>query len=418
MRLPTLACALALVSCTTETPVTEIIVVVDSDLMIPVELDAIRITVERLGPETQTASARLTGTAGLPVTTTLVHRGGPLGPITVTATGTAPGTPGLDRTAQVSFIQDESRVLRLDLVSECAGRTCGSAQTCAPGGCRSVNVSASELEAWNGRAPRLGDGGTGDDAGFDAGSMDSGTSDAGMEPDAGRIDAGADAGITGRVTSGLVVLYEFDEGSGAAVADTSGVGAAMNLTIQDTGATSWIPGALSIDSNTAVWTAGSGTKVIDACTASDEVTIEVWVVPANDTQSGPARVVTLSQDTSERDFTLGQSGSRWSARLRTTDSSLNGQPDSLASTDSVTTSLTHVVFTRSDVGNAQFFLDGAVDDASTRTGDFSGWDASHTFALANEITLDRTWLGEIHLVAVYDRALTPAEVMQNFLAGP
>ena len=41
-----------------------------------------------------------------------------------------------------------------------------------------------------------------------------------------------------------------------------------------------------------------------------------------------------------------------------------------------------------------------------------------SFALANELTFDRPWLGEFHLVALYARALSPTEVQQNLKAGP
>jgi hypothetical protein len=38
--------------------------------------------------------------------------------------------------------------------------------------------------------------------------------------------------------------------------------------------------------------------------------------------------------------------------------------------------------------------------------------------LGNEGTLNRPWLGEFYLVAIYDQALTVTEVNQNFLVGP
>jgi 4-hydroxy-3-methylbut-2-enyl diphosphate reductase IspH len=38
--------------------------------------------------------------------------------------------------------------------------------------------------------------------------------------------------------------------------------------------------------------------------------------------------------------------------------------------------------------------------------------------LANEENADRRWLGSVHLVAIYARALTPEEVARNFDAGP
>gem|GEM_PF-1637015 len=56
----------------------------------------------------------------------------------------------------------------------------------------------------------------------------------------------------------------------------------------------------------------------------------------------------------------------------------------------------------------------------TRSGDFSGWSTTHKFALFNELTQDRPWLGSMYLAAVYSKALSPAEINQNrtaFLGG-
>jgi hypothetical protein len=39
-------------------------------------------------------------------------------------------------------------------------------------------------------------------------------------------------------------------------------------------------------------------------------------------------------------------------------------------------------------------------------------------ALANEFVDVRTWTGDYYLVAIYARALTEAQVRQNFEAGP
>ena len=55
-----------------------------------------------------------------------------------------------------------------------------------------------------------------------------------------------------------------------------------------------------------------------------------------------------------------------------------------------------------------------------KVGTFEEWDVGteeYRLAVGNELTLDRDWLGQLHLVAVFDRALTEDEVEQNFLAG-
>jgi VanZ family protein len=48
---------------------------------------------------------------------------------------------------------------------------------------------------------------------------------------------------------------------------------------------------------------------------------------------------------------------------------------------------------------------------------FSNWDKDYSFLLGNEATLDRPWLGKMFLVAVYDRALNPNEILTNFRVG-
>jgi hypothetical protein len=64
-------------------------------------------------------------------------------------------------------------------------------------------------------------------------------------------------------------------------------------------------------------------KVISACMHSNEITIEAWGMPVDDVQDGPARIVSLSADTGNRNFTLGQQTNDCDARLRTTRTGLS-----------------------------------------------------------------------------------------------
>ena len=61
-----------------------------------------------------------------------------------------------------------------------------------------------------------------------------------------------------------------------------------------------------------------------------------------------------------------------------------------------------------------------VDGASVATGEVGGevsnWDQGLRLALGNELTEDRPWLGELHRVAIYARALD-AEEMQPLCQG-
>ncbi len=110
-----------------------------------------------------------------------------------------------------------------------------------------------------------------------------------------------------RVTLGQQVLYTFEEGTGTTVTDVSGVGTPLNLTIETPAAATWVAGGLSVNGNALIASVGAASKVITAVKASNALTIEAWIIPANTTQSGPARIVSLSETLYVRNFTLGQS---------------------------------------------------------------------------------------------------------------
>lgn len=220
-----------------------------------------------------------------------------------------------------------------------------------------------------------------------------------------------------RVSKDLVALYTFDEGSGTTIKDVSGVSPALDLHVETGFLTAWHPGYLEIKGSTLTATTGAATKIYDACTSSNEMTLEAWVEPATTGQVGPARIVTMSVDTSSRDFTLAQDNDQYFMRLRTTSTTGNGEPPTLTLPGTLTTTLTHVVFTRESNGDTTIYLNGQIQGSSHIPGDFSNWSSSYHFGIANEMTKDRVWLGSLHLVAVYSRALTKDEALQNFAAG-
>jgi hypothetical protein len=225
-----------------------------------------------------------------------------------------------------------------------------------------------------------------------------------------------------RVTEGLQALYTFDEGAGTKVFDVSGVGKPLDLTVSGADKVRWVDGGLAVTGSTLIASPGAASKIIDAARAANGITIEAWVKPADTAQNGPARLVTLSRDLNRRNFTLGQgvpggSSSVYDVRLRTTTTDLNGVPSVSSPAGSLSTQLTHVVYTRNSAGAARLYIDGAQKAARTVGGTFSNWDTACRLALANELSGDRPWLGEYHLVAVYSRALSVSEIARNLKAG-
>lgn len=225
------ACALALVAACSQSadPVTELVVVVDSDLSVPAELD--EISVRATGPDgkAQTASARLgAGMTPLPRSLVLSHEAGPLGPLEVRVEGKRGGATLLTRTAEASFVVGKSLVLPLHLVGACRTRRCPDDQTCTEQGCADPQLNSDKLEEWSGDKPRLGavDAGApadgaepepldaGDAASRDAAAQDAGseaaTSDAAMCVPKAELCNAADDDCNGRVDDGFNLMTDIE----------------------------------------------------------------------------------------------------------------------------------------------------------------------------------------------------------------
>ena len=223
----------------------------------------------------------------------------------------------------------------------------------------------------------------------------------------------------GRVTDGLIGLWTFDDCVDGTVFDTSGYLEPLDLSIANTGAVTRSDGTLSINSPTIISSGQPASKLSDAIVASQELTIEAWVASNNLNQFGPARIATLSSNTSSRNFTLGQLGDEFQIRLRTTTTGTNGVDQTLTSTsDAVSTSLAHVVYTRDPSGVARLYVDGVEIATESIGGLLDNWDPNFAFALGSELSSERPFLGLYDLVAIYDAALSPDEVQQNFNLGP
>ena len=221
-----------------------------------------------------------------------------------------------------------------------------------------------------------------------------------------------------RVQSGLLTLYTFDEGSGNTVFDVSGVGEALNLEINNPSGVTWGDGILNINSPSLIASNQAADKIIDGITATGEITIEAWLTPGNTTQSGPARIATLSGDTSNRNFTLGQDGDDYNVRLRTTTTGNNGVGTTVSSVGGLlNTQLTHVVYSREQDGDTFLYVNNQLVATQNIGGNLSNWNDNYRFALGNEFNGNRSWLGSLDLLAVYNQAFDATEVEQNFFAG-
>ncbi|MBW2460995.1 MAG: LamG domain-containing protein [Deltaproteobacteria bacterium] len=221
-----------------------------------------------------------------------------------------------------------------------------------------------------------------------------------------------------RSSEGLVAMWMFDEGEGGMVRDVSGFQTHDLITPTEAG-WSWTTDHLAFESGAPVLTIDRPIDAIrEAFVTSGEFTIEAWVRPDNRTQGGPARILTMEEETNARNVTLSQQAETYEGRIRRVGNN-SGAPYVTSAPGSAQTSLQHVVLTRRADGVAQLWVDGvASGDQGDTAGDLSNWDAVYRLYVGNARTADRPWLGDFHLVAMYSRALSQAAVERHYRIGP
>jgi len=169
-RVSALLCVMMLCGCASE--LTEIIVIVDSELAVPGELDEIVVTTEGASGLPKGASANLVGAgaASMPVTVGLRPGGAQDGPVTIRVRGRLAGAERVSAQIRTRFVVGARLVLRIDLAAECVGILCdANAETCRNGFCVPSEVDPAELPRFNGTLP-----GMTEDAGRDLGPRDGG----------------------------------------------------------------------------------------------------------------------------------------------------------------------------------------------------------------------------------------------------
>lgn len=224
----------------------------------------------------------------------------------------------------------------------------------------------------------------------------------------------------GRFEKDVIAKWEFKSGVGNTAFDTSGVEPAINLSIN--GDFTWISGwGIQLVNAKAQGSTSSSKKLHDLIRATGEFAIEAWLVPANVTQEGPARIVTYSGGAQNRNFTLGQTLYNYDFMLRTSHTDSDGQP-ALSTSDAdedLQASLQHVVVNYDPVNGRRIFVNGidTGDSDSVAVGDLNNWDASFAFALGSEVSSELAWAGSIRMVAIHNRVLSPEQISQNFSVG-
>jgi hypothetical protein len=231
----------------------------------------------------------------------------------------------------------------------------------------------------------------------------------------GTIASGAN-----RYDADTIAKYEFQTGSGYTAYDTSGIDPAADLTIS--GNVLWAGGwGINVGAGgKAQASTSSSAKIFNMIQATGEFSVEAWVAPAL-VAVDKSYMVTYSGGDTLRNFTLGQTNQNYDFMLRSSNSDLNGMAQLATPTAAMMlqASLQHVVLTYDPVNGRQIYVNGvnAMVPDPQKGGTISNWDNTFALVLGNEVSGDRSWQGLIKFVAIHNRAMSAAQITQNYNAG-
>lgn len=186
----------------------------------------------------------------------------------------------------------------------------------------------------------------------------------------------------------------------------------------------WVPGGLKLNDTFFLESAPNPAHLISAIRASNAMTVEVWIKAQTGAQDGPAQIMAIRRDRDKNWFTLSQ-GAKGSAnqflqtqlRLDHHDHHGNNNDDVLTTpANSLPSGLAHIVFTHGTDAMDRLYINGELVVEGRNSGDFDDWSNSLQLVIGSDRKGDPKtdkWEGEIHQLAIYDRALTAEEIFRN-----
>jgi Concanavalin A-like lectin/glucanases superfamily len=238
--------------------------------------------------------------------------------------------------------------------------------------------------------------------------------------DAVTLSQGTIASGANRYEANLVAKYMFESGQGSTAYDTSGVTPAADLSLS--GNYSWVGGwGISLGAGgKAQASTSTSAKLTTMIQGSGEYSIEAWVAPSDVAQT-KAYIVSYSGSNTTRNATLAQAAMQYQAMTRSSVTDTNGGTALVTTTagGAAQAALQHVVLTYDPVNGQELYVNGVFtgDADPAKGGTLANWDSTFALVLGNETTGQRQWQGVIKFVAIHNRALTPAQIQQNFAAG-
>ncbi|PCJ52400.1 MAG: hypothetical protein COA79_23915 [Planctomycetota bacterium] len=154
-------------------------------------------------------------------------------------------------------------------------------------------------------------------------------------------------------------------------------------------------------------------KLGQACKKTNEITIQAIISTSTLDQIGPARIISFSKSSSERNFTLGQSSDFLILRLRTPNTGANGSSPESKLCKIKKDVPSHIIVTYRN-GELVCYQNGKlVSTKKNIQGGFENW-IPQTLIFGNEATGSRNWKGSVGAISIYNRFMTADEAKSNY----
>lgn len=197
----------------------------------------------------------------------------------------------------------------------------------------------------------------------------------------------------GRAVRGLACLWDFTCSEPDYVRDRCGL--APEIRVPDTAPIQSMLGLLRVEAKVLV--SGKPPKaLVQTLRGSNALSVEFWARPADFDQRLPARLLSIAADDGHRNLTLSQDKDALIVRLRTTQTGDAALAPEVRVPDVFSDRLVHVVFAWGRDTGAEVYVDGTPRAAVPIGGDLSNWDPAMPLAVANDITGDHSWRGDLH----------------------
>ncbi|HYK26263.1 MAG TPA: LamG domain-containing protein, partial [Steroidobacteraceae bacterium] len=205
--------------------------------------------------------------------------------------------------------------------------------------------------------------------------------------------------------------------------DTSGVEPAADLTVSGNAnllANTW--GLYVGTGGKAQGTTTASAKLANLIQSTGEFSIEVWAIPANQSQL-TANIVSYSGGPTTSNFALQQNAFQYEGLTRSSVTDTNGMPPLATNKANMLAqaALQHIVLTYDPVNGRKLYVNGQfTGDVDTKGGGtLANWDNTFALVLGDDPSgaAKGQFTGVIDMVAIHNRALTPAQIQQNFNAG-